>query len=183
MRKTLTIVAFTTLLAANAFATYTIVLKNGTRYVAKQKWTIVNGKALISLVSGQTLQLDPNLIDVAQSEQLTKLGVTDATVFQLTPEGTTPAPNTASTKPSLGSQIHLRKLPGGETSAPAAAATTPPPATAAATPELALRAGAVSEQVIEKFKRAYENVGIFEQDVKSTGGASLRAELTADSED
>src|SRR6185436_1049343 len=59
----------------------------------------------------------------------------------------------------------------------------PPPATAAATPELALRAGAVSEQVIEKFKRAYENVGIFEQDVKSTGGASLRAELTADSED
>ena len=85
MRKTLTIVAFAALLAANAFATYTIVLKDGTRYKAKARWTIVNGKALIALESGQTLQLDPNLIDVAQSERLTKLGITDATVFELTP--------------------------------------------------------------------------------------------------
>lgn len=179
MRKALTIVAFTSLLAANALATYTIVLKDGTRYKAKQKWTVVNGKALIQLESGQTLQLDPNLIDVAQSEQLTKMGITDATVLQLTPQGqptTTARPN----QPSLGNTVKLRKLPGQQTPAPV---TTPTPTPTAAPATPALRAGAVPDQAIEKFKRAFENVGIFEQNVTSTGGTSLRAELTADSED
>ena len=36
---------------------------------------------------------------------------------------------------------------------------------------------------MQKFGRAYENVGIFEQSIKATGLHSLRAELTADSED
>lgn len=176
MRKTLTIVAFTILVAANALATYTIVLKDGTRYKAKAKWTVVNGKALIALESGQTLQLDPSLIDVAQSERLTKMGITDATVFTLTPEPQTTT--RAATGSSLGSSVKLRKLPGQETApakpAPVATTTTPAPVT---------RAGAVSDQILDKFRRAYENVGIFEQDVKSTGGGSLRAELTADSEE
>jgi hypothetical protein len=178
MRKALTIVVFTCLLAANAFATYTIVLKDGTRYKAKAKWTIVNGKALIHLESGQSLQLDANLIDVAQSEHLTKLGITDATVFNLTPQGQ-PNPNSRPAQPSLGSSVKLRKLPGQEQAAPTA---TPQPSTSAA-PAVPLRAGAVPDQAIEKFRRAFENIGIYEQDVKATGGGSLRAELTADSED
>lgn len=178
MRKALTIVVFTTLFAANAFATYTVVLKDGTRYKAKAKWTVVNGKALINLESGQTLQLDPNLIDAAQSEQLTKLGITDATVFNLTPTGAPPTPaNTRPQQTSLGN-VKLRKLPGQE--APVA---TPPPTTTSTAPNPTLRAGAVPEQVLEKFRRAYENVGIFEQNVASTGGGSLRAELTADNEE
>lgn len=179
MRKALTIVAFTTLFAANAFATYTIVLKDGTRYKAKARWTVTNGKALINLESGGSLQLDPNLIDAAQSERLTKLGITDATVFELTPQGGQ-GNSSANNKQSLGSQVKLRKLPGQETPAPAAAAPAP---SASSTPAPTLRAGAVPDQVLEKFRRAFENVGIFEQQVASSGGSSLRAELTADSED
>lgn len=179
MRKALTILAFTSLLAANALATYTIVLKNGTRYKAKAKWTIVNGKALIQLESGQTLQLDPNLIDAAQSEQLTKMGITDATVLQLNPQGQSINNPRPASQPSLGSQIKLRKLPGEEAPKPAPA----PVAVSAQATAPVLRAGAMSEQAIEKFKRAYENVGIFEQDVQSTGGGSIRAQLTADNEE
>lgn len=176
MRKTLTIVAFTVLLAANAFATYTVVLKDGTRYKAKAKWTVVNGKALIALESGQTLQLDPALIDAAQSERLTKLGITDATVFELTPEAQT---STRGNAPSMGSSVKLRKLPGQETAPPK---TTTPAASTAAT-SAPTRTGAVADQILEKFRRAYENVGIFELTVTSTGGGSIRAELTADNEE
>ena len=43
---------------ANAFAAYTVIMKNGMIYKAKAKWTIVNGKAMIALESGQTLQVD-----------------------------------------------------------------------------------------------------------------------------
>ena len=43
--------------------------------------------------------------------------------------------------------------------------------------------GALGSDVIEKFTRAFENVGIFEQKLTATGPHTLRAELTADSED
>ena len=67
MKKTLTILACTFLLTAPAFARYIVVLKNGTRYNAREKWTVKNGKALVLLDNGQSLQLDPALIDVAKS--------------------------------------------------------------------------------------------------------------------
>jgi hypothetical protein len=179
MRKALPFVVFAMLLTANAFATYTVVMKDGTRYKAKAKWTVANGKALIALESGQTLQVDPSLIDAAQSEQLAKLGITDAGVFKLA----TPDQNTGSrtpATPSLGSQVHLRKPPVDTTPA---AKPTAAPASEPAIPTVATRAGAVPDRAIENFKRAYENVGIFEYQVVSTGGNSLRAEMTADSED
>ena len=37
--------------------------------------------------------------------------------------------------------------------------------------------------VVDKFQRAYENVGIFEHKVESTGPNSLRAEMTVDTEE
>ncbi len=41
----------------------------------------------------------------------------------------------------------------------------------------------LTSEVLNKFERAYENVGIFERTIKATGAHSLRAELTADSEE
>ena len=41
----------------------------------------------------------------------------------------------------------------------------------------------LSAEVLNKFERAYENVGIFEHTIKATGPHSLRAELTADNEE
>lgn len=170
------------LFAANAFATYYVVLKNGTTYKAKSKWTIRAGKALVALETGQTLELDPSLIDEAKSEQMTRSGLGDARVITV---GQT---DTAQAKPqsSLGSSFKLRKPPAAQQAAPATA--TPPPSAgspSAGAPVVPPPAGGalLSSEIVEKFARAYENVGLFEQKLSATGLHSLRAELTADSED
>ena len=43
MKKALSLFAFTMLVASQMFASYTVVLKDGTRYIAKAKWTVANG--------------------------------------------------------------------------------------------------------------------------------------------
>ena len=39
------------------------VLKDGSRYRAREKWTISNGRALITLETGEVMQIEPSLID------------------------------------------------------------------------------------------------------------------------
>lgn len=182
MKKIASLFLLAAVVAAPSFATYIVVLKDGTQYKAKAKWTIQNGKALVTLENGQALAIDPTLIDVAKSEQTTKLGLGDARIIDLNPNLSTAAPANKPAQPSLGSQIHLRQ-PGQNAPAnrPAPAAAASAPAAAAATP--APSAGALSSEVISKFERAYENVGIFEHKVTSTGPHTLRVELTADNED
>jgi hypothetical protein len=149
-------------------ASYFVVLKDGTRYEAKGKPVVKDGRALITLVSGQTLAVDPNQIDAAKSEEVTKYNG-----GQVLAQGQAPTPAPASQPSSLGSAIRLRK--GPETPAPAPAPVTPPP-NPGGEPNL-------RSDVTQKFERAYENVGIFEHKVTPTGAHSLRAELTADSEE
>ena len=55
--------AFASLIAAQSFASYIVVLKGGKQYKAKAKWTLVNGKALVQLENGQSITIDPGLID------------------------------------------------------------------------------------------------------------------------
>lgn len=160
--------------ALQMFADYTVVLRDGTRYVAKQKYTVVNGKALIQLKTGQTLAVDPALIDVAKSEQITKLGV-NANIVDLSTNQ--PAGQPAPQQPSLGSSIKLRPR-GGQTPEPAK-----PAATTAAPPPVSTGSGSLPSRVLENFDKAYENVGIFEKKIDSTGPRSLRAELTVDTEE
>ncbi len=170
MKKTLTALACTLLLSAPAFAEYIVVLKTGTRYTATEKWTVVNGKAIVKLRNGQSLQLDPALIDVAKSEQLTKLGMANANVIDLNAK--TPA-RQGQQQPSLGSQIRLRR-PGQQQ--PAQEPVAPKPS---ATPAVTGGTGVMSSQVIDKFQRAYENVGIFEHKVEGNGGRGLLLRLIA----
>jgi hypothetical protein len=173
MKKTLTVLACTLFFSTSAFAAYVVVLKSGQRYTAREKWTVVNGKAIVLLANGQSLQLDPALIDVAKSEELTKLGLSGANVIDLNaklPE------RRVQQQPSLGSQIKLRK-PGQ--AKPVEEAPTPK----TSTPAVAPGSGEMSAQVIDKFQRAYENVGIFEHKVESNGARALRVELTADTEE
>jgi hypothetical protein len=162
-------VALCALFSANAFATYIVMLKNGTSYKAKAKWTIVNGKAMIALESGQTLQLDPALIDEARSESQTRSGLGDARVLNVDTDTSANAPKAQ--QPSLGSAIKLRR--------PNAATPTP----ASNTPAPVVAAGNLNQEIIDKFAKAYENVGLFEQRLTSTGVHSMRAELTADTEE
>jgi len=170
MKKAL-MFALAVLVAAPSFAKYIVVLKDGTKYSAKAKWTVVNGRAIVQLENGQSLQLDPSLIDARASEQATRLGLGNANVIDLNPAATANQPSAQ--QPSLGDQVKLRR------NAPKAQ----PTASVQAAPAPVSSAGQMSEEVIEKFDRAFENVGIFEKKLISTGGRSLRAELTVDTED
>jgi hypothetical protein len=167
MKKSLFLAAALSLVAAHAFATYYVVLKNGTVYRAKAKWTVQNGKALVTLETGQSLLLDPALIDVPKSERATQTNGADLNTIDLNPQmGNT---DTAQ-KSDLGSAFKIRKV----TATPA-----PTAVSVASAPSGPLLAA----EVVDKFDRAYENVGIFEKKLTATGAHTLRAELTADSED
>lgn len=172
MRKTFLLFAFAAFVATQSFAAYIVVLKDGTRYTAKSKWTMSGGKALITLENGQTLQVDPSLIDVPRSEQVTRLGMANANVLDLNPSQSA---QPTKQQPSLGDQIKLRK--NARPQQPAApAAQTPAPSPASSGPGL-------PEEVVEKFDRAFENIGIFEKKITSPNPHALRAEMTVDTED
>jgi hypothetical protein len=84
-----------------------------------------------------------------------------------------PAPTSKASE--IGSAIRLRKLTPSQ---PAAAA---PPV---ATETIAIAPGTgLGQNVISKFERGFEDIGIFEHKVISTGPHSLRADLTADNEE
>lgn len=174
MKKRLTILVVLAAVALPSFATYVVVLKDGTRYVAKQKWTIVNKRAIVQLENGQSLQLDPSLIDVPRSEQATKMGLTNANVIDLN-NGSNGAPAPQKQQPSLGDTIRLRRNTPRQ-NAPTAAPTP------AAAPTVA-SSSRLPEEVIQKFDRAFDNLGIFEKKLVSGGPHSLRAEMTIDTED
>jgi hypothetical protein len=174
MRRMFTLLALTALVAVPSFARYIVVLKDGTRYAAKAKWTVVNGKALVLLENGQSLQFDPSLIDVARSEQLTKIGMANANVIDLNPNASAQAERKQ--QPSLGDTIKLRPRPQQQ-QAPAA------PKTSTASPSPISGVGKMPDAVLENFDRAFENVGIFERKITSSSATSLRAEMTVDTED
>lgn len=169
--KSLMSLVLAVFVAAPAFAAaYVVVLRDGTQYAAKAKWKIVNGKALIHLEDGRTVQLDPKHIDEAKSEAATKVGMANARILDLNP---TAPEKKAPVQPSLGSQIRLRRPQQQEAEvAPVVAPAPVTPATAG-----------LPRVVVDKFQRAYENVGIFEHKVESTGANSLRAEMTVDTEE
>jgi hypothetical protein len=181
MKKSLITFAVAALFATQALAEYVVILKDGTRYVAKSKWTMQGGKAIITLQTGSTLQLDPALIDVAKSEQVSKLGLGNVNILNIGEPQQQAQPKP---QPGLGSSVRLRQLgapPATTTAAPATAPSTspgaPPPIPAATSGPM------LSDEVVSKFARAYENVGLYEQKLTATGPNTLRAELTADSED
>jgi len=172
MKKSLVLFAAAAILAANAFASgYWVVMRDGTRYHAKTRPTVAGNRATIVLQSGSTLAVDSSQIDVARSEEVTRLGGGEIL-------GVEPAPNGAAARPQtspLGSQIRLRKLP-----APAQAAPAQPANGIAAT---APTGGEADAAMIEKFTRAFESAGVFEHKINSISKTAIHCELTADSED
>jgi hypothetical protein len=168
MRKSLIIFAAALMLSLPAFATYWVVLKDGTKYAAKEKPAVVNGKAIVHLESGSTISVDPASIDVAKSEQTTKYGGAQV----LDTDADHDNEPTHQQKESLGAAIKLRHLQAQAQKQEEAA---PTPATPAS--------GVLPNDVIEKFSRAYENVGIYEQKVTSPAKNTLHVELTVDTEE
>ncbi len=173
MKKSPALFAAVMLFAVHAFAaTYWVVMKDGSRYAAKAKPTINGNRATIQMQNGGALVVDASQIDPAKSEETTRLGGGEVLGMEQPTGG--PAIQTPG-QPSLGSQIRLRKLPQQASPAPQTAASS----VAASVPT----GGEVQPGVIDKFSRAFENVGIFEHKLSSISKSSLHCELTADSED
>lgn len=170
MKKILILAAVSILVSSQLFG-YWVVLKDGTRYETTAKPTVSGGKATFTLKSnGQVIEVGAEAIDTAKSEEVTRLG--GATLIGVEQR---PAQLPKQQSP-LGSQIKLRgrqqqtQEQAGAPAAPAAVA--PPPAYST-----------LGGDVLEKFERAYENVGIFEHKMSATGPHVLRADLTTDNED
>jgi len=168
MKKILMLCAVLSLVSSPLFA-YWVVLKDGSRYETQGKPTITGNKATFTLKNGQIVQVTADAIDHAKSEEATRLG--GGTVLGVEQRA---APETKAPQ-SLGSTIRLRR----QQQAAAAANAGTAPAVAPPPPAAAL----LGSDVLDKFERAYENVGIFEHKMTATGGRGLRADLTTDSED
>jgi len=163
MKKILLLLGVALLVSSQSFA-YWVVLKDGTtRYDAVDKPVITGGKATIKLKSGQTIVVAADAIDVAKSEEVTRLGGGQLLGVE---QRVTPSQKQAS---SLGSQVKLRRQEQAAAPAPAAPAVPIGPTLGA--------------EVLDKFERAYENIGVFEHKLTSTGAHALRADLTVDNED
>lgn len=172
MKKPVIVAALAFVIATQLIAaSYWVVTKDGSRYEAKAKWTVVNGKAMITLVNGNVMALDPNTIDVAKSEEVTRLGGGSLLGVEQT------SATTSSKASTLGSAIRLHKLPSAQPVAPA------PVAAPADIPQPSAPGTGLGADVISRFERAFENVGIFEHKLIPTGTNSLRADLTADNEE
>ena len=120
MKKILLLLAAAILVCPQLFA-YWVVLKDGTRYEAVDKPTVVSGKATIKLKNGQTISVDASAIDVAKSDEVTRLG--GGTLIGVELQRAQPQKQQS----SLGSQIKLRRPEQQPAAAPAA--TAPPPVT------------------------------------------------------
>ena len=178
MKKSLMVFALALLVGTQASASYVIVLKDGTRYNAKSKWSIVNGKALVTLQSGQTMTINPNEIDVAKTNEVNALGMGNVNVIS---EGQPVQSQAQKQAPSLGQLVKIQRqqqappapvTPAAPSHSPASTA----PAAPAPVPDQ------LDSRLKDTFERAYENVGIFEHKLTGTNH-SVRVELTADSED
>ena len=178
MKRFAMMIAACCLVASTASATYIVVLKSGDRYRAKEKWTIVNGKAMLPLENGTTIALDPNLIDVKTTNQVNASGLGDVKVLE-TGQGGQPAPKQQ--QPSLGSFTKLRPMP--RTTQPGGQKGQPPVSSNAPAPVGSPGAGNLGSEVLSKFAEAYDNVGIFDAKVSSPAPNTVRVELTADTED
>lgn len=168
-----------TLFATQSFAAYIVVLKNGNRYRAKSRWTVVDGKAILQLESGTTIQLDPRLIDLARTEEVNRSGLGDSKVL-VTPDATSQPTRTP--QPSLGEITRLRRQQQ------AAQATAPQTGSRAqqplpVTPAPPSREGMLGNDVISKFASAYDNVGFYDAKITPSAPYTLRVNLTADNED
>lgn len=171
MRNILMIVIATFLTASALAAEYTIVLRDGTTYRATEKWKVVDGQALITLEGGTQIRLDPRMIDVERTEQTNRLGLGDARLIKVE-EAKTP---TQPKQRSLGSITTLRRdnrdTPSND-SPQSSVQTAPSPS-----------AAGVSKETISKFRRAYDNVGLFGATVEPIRDDALRISLTTNNED
>lgn len=104
-------VALICLLLAAPLAAYTIYLKDGSRVIAREKYRVENGKAIIVLPSGERTALDANQIDIKRTDEANRSNYGTAIVLEQNAPPTPGAPQTApgQRQPRLSDLITQRK--------------------------------------------------------------------------
>ena len=173
MKKSLLLGVLILFATTTASATFVVVLKDGTRYKATEKWTERNGQAIVKLESGTTVQFDMGLIDEAETKKVNELGFGDAKLLTVE-EKRAPQKTQAQASP-LGSLTTIRSQSRQPRSVPE-------PSTGSLDVE---QSGPpmIEQDVIRKFTAAFDNVGLYDAKVEPRPGYVLRAELTANDED
>lgn len=87
---------------------YVIYLKDGSTYMAKEKYKIENGKAIITLTNGTIIAIDLNLIDIKKTEEANKRGIDTAVLIDDTKKDQTPS--SIIPKQSLGDIIKEKDI-------------------------------------------------------------------------
>jgi hypothetical protein len=127
---------------------YTVFLKDGTKLIARSKYTISNGMAIIVLQNGTTTSIRANEIDVERTEKADQGNYGTALVIDDAGQGTGGRPATADEERArLQGLIASRQIGPRETAPvrrestdPRPGATAEPPATRSALPQAELAA-------------------------------------------
>lgn len=86
------------LLAAGPLLAYTIYLKDGSSIQAKEKYRVVNGRAIILLLNGTQSFVDAQQIDVRRTEEANRVDYGGNAVVIQTPQSPAPPPPTQNRK-------------------------------------------------------------------------------------
>ncbi|HET9209818.1 MAG TPA: hypothetical protein VFR03_05440 [Thermoanaerobaculia bacterium] len=111
------------LLAATA---YTVVLKDGSTLIAKEKYKVQNGRAIITLIGGTQTFVPVSQIDVPKTEQANKLGLGTGVLIPGSPQDIGTVPAQPRKDETLADLIHKnaagpREVQGNKRKDPAAA--------------------------------------------------------------
>lgn len=156
-----------------AAADYVVILKNGRRYKAAQKWQLVDGKAVVRLQNGTTIQLDPALIDVRATDQANRSGLGDAQVIATTVPSS--EPTVEPTPSALGNLTRLRDRDANSKAQQGVAGSGSNVGSVSAS-------GNVPQAVLDRYRNAFENLGYYDASIKATSNDTLKIELVADNE-
>ncbi|HEX9941691.1 MAG TPA: hypothetical protein VGG03_06730 [Thermoanaerobaculia bacterium] len=123
-------------------AGYTVYLKDGSSIVAKEKYKVANGRAIITLLNGTQTFVPAAQIDVRRTEEFNRLGTRGAVVLPGAPQDVGPAPTQPQKDKTLADLIAARgaaprELPGSRREKPGAASSGRPTRTRAGYYDLA----------------------------------------------
>src|SRR5215470_2153754 len=92
MKRTVGLVLGAVLLAAAPALSYTVVFKDGTVQIAREKYTVKGNKAIITLRNGTVTQYDLEKIDVPGTDEYNEENPGDAIALDTSNEKATPTP-------------------------------------------------------------------------------------------
>ena len=102
MKRVIIFSVFVGLLASQAFALYVIVLRNGSRVVAKEKYQVKGATAVFTTKIGTVTSLPLSQVDVAATEKLNALNLGDAQTLDWVDNDQQAKPTPTPTPPVAG---------------------------------------------------------------------------------